>query len=268
MAVEREVAVKIGAKTYSIRSDDDNYLDYITGDFEPDMAKLFACFISPESHVLDVGANIGCTSILFGSLARSVASFEPSPTTFAFLSRNVASAGMNNVQLYNFALGATPGEFELTFAPQDRSGGFVSNKTKANAGHVTERIQVETLDTFTRLHDLQRVDFMKIDVEGFEQRVLEGGRDAVQRLRPAVVLELNHWCLNAFQRITVPDFFDFLKSVFPIVLAVDGNTVLDLRRSDDSYIVMYNHIIHRKFRNLVGAFDEGQLARFRQALRR
>jgi len=74
-----------------------------------------------------------------------------------------------------------------------------------------------------------------------------------------VVLELNHWCLNAFQRTSIPDFLDLLRSMFPILLAVDGSNYMDLHDTSESYIVMYNHILHMRFPNILAAFEEGQL---------
>ena len=81
--------------------------------------------------------------------------------------------------------------------------------------------------------------------------------------KPTVVLELNHWCLNAFQRISVPDFFDQLLETFPIVLAINGQGYLDVRHEGERYSVMYHHICRGKFLNLVGAFDDARLSRFK-----
>lgn len=261
MPASREIDVQIGPRTYRIASDD-NYLEHIRNGFEPEMVKVFTHLISREAHIYDVGANIGCTALLFGALGAKVTAFEPSPSTFGFLTRNVSRSGLDNIELRNFALGAAPGNLELTFAPSNRSGGFVSNQTKASAGHVSERIEVKTLDEVVRTERPHRLDFIKIDVEGFEQSVISGGRQALSRFTPVVVLEMNHWCLNAFQRICIPDFLDFLRGVFPILLAVEGDRFADLHDVDGNYHVMYEHIIHNKYRNLVGAFNHAQLARF------
>ena len=79
-----------------------------------------------------------------------------------------------------------------------------------------------------------------------------------------MTLELNHWCLNAFQRTSIPDFFDFLRSRFPILLAVDGTgCYLDLHDATESYGVMYHHIIHMRFLNILAGFDESRFALFK-----
>jgi predicted O-methyltransferase YrrM len=129
MPIEHSHVVRIGTKDYRLASDDD-FLSQMGDQFEPETVHLFDCLVSKDFHVLDVGANIGCTSILFGELASRVASFEPSPTTFRLLEKNIAQSGLNNIELYNYALGARTESSELTFAPNNRAGGFVSNRPK------------------------------------------------------------------------------------------------------------------------------------------
>ena len=256
------VMVDIGGKNYTITSDD-YYLEGIKNGFEPDMVALFKTVASNSEVILDVGANIGCTAILFGNLSNSVYAFEPSPTTFKFLEKNILMSGLQNVFPQNMGLGIEPGEFTLTFHPSNRSGGFVSNLTQAGTGHTIEKIVIRQMDEVLKTLNPSRVDFIKIDVEGFEGHVLRGATQTLSSYKPNVVMELNHWCLNAFQRTSIPDFFDLLRSLFPILLAVDGSNYLNLHNESDSYIVMYHHILHMRFPNILAAFDENRLDRFR-----
>lgn len=262
MKNSRQLNVDIGGNKYLITSDDD-YLEHIRNGFEPEMVKLFNILAANSKTTLDVGANIGCTAILFGELSKNVYAFEPSPTTFAYLEKNISNSGRNNVCPQNIGLGDEPIESTLTFAPSNRSGGFVSDQTQASVGHTVEKIVIRQLDEVVNSLDLHAVDFIKIDVEGFEGHVLRGAKKTLSSNRPVVVLELNHWCLNAFQRTSIPDFFDLLRSLFPILLAVDGSQYMDLQDESDSYIVMYHHIMHMRFPNIVAGFDETRLNQFR-----
>lgn len=259
------VTSDIGGKEYRLFSDD-KYLQEISGVFEPDMVKLFRSLITQGNAVLDIGANIGCTTILFADLAETVHSFEPSPSTFEFLQKNIQTAGIRNVILNNVGLGRQNGEFELTFASDNRSGGFISNKLNASDGHNVENIQIVHGDSYIDSAGITELHFIKIDVEGFEKEVIEGLLKTIQRFRPVVALELNHWCLNAFQRISVPDFFDFLRQHFPYLYAVEKDDVRNIHDRNDAYHVMYQHIVGGfKYPNLVGAFEETQLKRFSAA---
>lgn len=258
----RYVVTDIGGKHYRMESDDD-YLDHIRGTFEPHMVELFDTLLAPSDTVLDIGANIGCTSILFGSRARRVISFEPSPTTYRLLEKNVRAADLHNVSLNNVGLGKEAGRFELTFSANNRSGGFVSNRISASAGHQVEAIEIACGDDFLDQAGIDEVDFIKIDVEGFERDVIEGLRKTLAVFEPTVTLELNHWCLNVLQRTSVPDFFDFLRGVFPCLYAVDLDDIRNLHDADDAYHVMFSHVVGGfKYPNIVGAFDPRRLAAF------
>lgn len=255
--------VDIGGNNYLISSDDD-YLEYIANGFEPEMVKLFHVLAANSKVTLDIGANIGCTAILFSALSEWVYAFEPSPTTFAYLERNVLNSRRNNVFAHNIEVGDSPGKYTLAFSPANRSGGFVTGVTQGSAGHTVEEIVIRPLDEVVSSLGLEHVDFIKIDVEGFEGRVLSSAKNTLLSSRPTVVLELNHWCLNALQRTSIPDFFDLLRSIFPILLAVDGANYMDLHDDNDSYIVMYHHILHMRFPNVVAGFDEARFEEFRR----
>ena len=258
----RYVITDIGGAPYRLESDDD-YLEHIQGAFEPHMVELFDTLVRLPDTVLDIGANIGCTSILFGSRARQVVSFEPSPSTYLLLEKNVKAAGLENVMLNNLGLGKNPGRFELTFSPNNRSGGFVSNQVTASAGHQVEAIEIVRGDDFLRHAGIGAIDFIKIDVEGFERDVIEGLRETLAASAPVVTLELNHWCLNVLQRTSVPDFFDFLRSVFPCLYAVDIDDIRNLHDGDDAYHVMFSHVAGGfRYPNIVGAFHPDRLEAF------
>lgn len=266
MGQVREVALDIGGRAYVLASDD-TYLDAHIGGFDPEMVKLFRAVASGSEAILDVGANIGCAALLFGGLSKVVHAFEPSPSTFAFLQRNVARSGLKNVFAHNCGLGDERGESQLTYSPTNRSGAYVSDQTQASSGHIVETIRLRRMDEVVSSLSIPKVDFIKIDVEGFEAHVLRGGEATLATCKPTVVLELNHWCLNAFQRTSVPDFFDFLRSRFPILLAVDGSCYLNLHNPNESYTVMYHHILRMRFLNILAAFDEGRIGTLRETYR-
>lgn len=250
-----EKNIKIGDAIYCVASDD-NYLDAMGGVFEPHMVQLFRALIDPDEVVADIGANIGLTAILFSSLARKVFAFEPSPSTYNILTGNLARAGATNVEAINLGLGHKTESLTITFAKNNRSGGYVSDKIRPETGHVTEKIQIDSLDHYFADKE-SPPNFLKIDVEGFEQNVIKGGVGFLQKNKPTVVMEMNHFCLDVLQRITIPDFLDFMRSAFPYLYAVDTDnlTIVDLHVPDAAYMVMHEHVVKHRFPNLVGGFD-------------
>lgn len=257
-----ESLVDVGGTSYSVTSDD-RYLTNVGSTFEPDTVDLFRSIA--RGVALDVGANIGCTALALSQLCDKVHAFEPVPSTYRYLAANVAAEP--KVRTYNMGLGNRNKVSEITYDTQNRSGGFVSDKTKASGGHTVEPIILRKFDSIRRKLGIERVDFVKIDVEGFEGHVLRGMKRTLRKFRPVVTLELNHWCLNAFQRTSVPDFFDYLRSVFPILYAVQDRTYLDLHDDSERYIAMYHHILMGKYPALVGGFELSRMDHFHQQYR-
>lgn len=252
--------VRIGDQTFQVTSDDD-YLGNLNGTFEPATVELFHTLVRPNDVALDIGANIGCTALLLSQLAGKTICFEPSPSTYALLQSNVENAGAANVVLVNAGLGAKAADLSIAFNPANRSGGFVSDKPVA--GHAIEAIKIVHGDEHLKAaFPSTKINFVKIDVEGYELNVLNGLADTLANDRPVVTLELNHWCLNAFQRMSVPDFFDALRAKFPVLYAVGKRGARDLHTPADSYFVMHEHIVKFDFPVIVGAFDESQLGAF------
>ncbi len=248
--------IRIDGKSYLLTTDD-TYLDAVGNDFEPHMVELYKTFIKPGDVVVDIGGNIGLTSILFSNLAGKVYSFEPSPSTFQIMKENLARAKTGNTNLFNLGMGDKEDVSTITFAKNNRSGAFVSNKIQPKQDHITEHIKIVTLDSFFK--DVKEpIDFIKIDVEGFETCVIKGGMALLQKFRPVVTLELNVFCLDVLHRITIPEYFDFLRSVFPRLYAVDtGNSpIADLHDEREAYHVMHEHIVNHRFLNLIGGFDD------------
>lgn len=247
--------IKIGDRIYLVSSDDD-YLKRMGNEFEPYMVQLFSLLIGCDDIVADIGANIGMTSLLFSSLAKKVFAFEPSPSTYQILTKNLNSNGITNVETFNIGLGQKEEILTITFAKSNRSGGYISDKIRPQTDHVTEDIHITTIDHFF-VGKKNPPTFLKIDVEGFEQKVIQGARGLLQTVKPTVVMELNHFCLDVLQRVTVPDFLDFMRSVFPFFYAVDADnaTIVDLHVPDLAYMVMHEHVVKHRFPNLVGGFD-------------
>jgi FkbM family methyltransferase len=249
--------IKIGDKFYEVSSlDNDDYLLTLGDEFDPHMIALFRALIKPDDVVADIGANIGATSLFFSSVVKKVYAFEPSSVTYQILVENLKKNEITSVVAVNIGLGSTPQKQTITMAPTFRAGAFISEKIQPVAGHVTESISIDTLDNYFQGKDLPT--FLKVDVEGYEMRVIEGGRRLLETVKPTCVLEMNHFCLDVFHRITVPEFLEFMRSVFPFLYAVDADnkTILDLHDLDAAYFVMHEHVVRHRFPNLVGAYDD------------
>jgi len=148
----------------------------------------------------------------------------------------------------------------MNYADSNRSGAFVSDSV-VGAGD-SAGIEVRRLDDLAASLDVQAVDFVKMDVEGYERKVIEGGWSTIAANRCVVQLELNAWCLNAMHRTSLPDFLDFLLDRFPLVYGVENGSYADLRKTSVRWLVMHKNIIEQRFKEMVVGFDASRLERF------
>jgi FkbM family methyltransferase len=145
------------------------------------------------SVVLDVGANVGvwAQSVLQANPCCTLHAFEPSPTTFATLRRRLG--GRAGVKLHNVGVGAEPGRLRYhDYGADSPASSFHSRAlTTGAAPQRIVELQVVPLDEVLGSEDLRRVDFVKIDTEGFELPVLRGLTSAL-RARTVMGLQFEY----------------------------------------------------------------------------
>lgn len=213
---------------------------------------------------IDVGANVGLTTMVMSQFYEKVYSFEPVPSTFSLLQKNVEKNKLGNVQIFNVGLGAEEKETEITFVTNNRSGGYVNDKAGvAYDGYQSEAVKISTGDSFQI-----NPSFIKIDTEGYELSVMKGLSGTIQNNKPVVMFEVNHWCLNALRGICLPDFIDQVKTIFPVLFAVHRSHYLNLYDENDLYIFMHENIVSNRFFNAVGGFDLAQFDRLMKSFTR
>jgi FkbM family methyltransferase len=253
--------VRILGKTFSVYGDDD-YLQEIGEEFEPDNIAFLTLLCDEDSRVLDVGANIGMTALAFSQICPrgQIAAIEPLPRTFRLLQRNVAESGVRNLKIFNFALGGSTGTVVMQGHPSNFACSFIAdNYTIPADDHFSYEVPVKRLDEAFSELSLDRLDFMKVDVEGFELEVFAGAKEILNTHKPIVFLEMNHWCLNIYRRISIPEFRDRLLNIFPFVYALDGLDFLDYVDQRNVHHINYHHVLHFRFMNLVAGFDREEI---------
>ncbi|GAB4005377.1 hypothetical protein GCM10028808_05050 [Spirosoma migulaei] len=155
-----------------------------SGKFEETETQTILSFVKEDTVMLDIGANMGFYSIRVGQKAKKgkVIAFEPDPGNFAILQKNLALNTLTNVVTYNAALSDKKDTLRLYKHPFN-----VGDYRLYNDGDFTEYVDVPTL----RIDDTvsERVDLIKIDVQGFEYFVLKGGRALLAKYKPIVISE-------------------------------------------------------------------------------
>ena len=158
----------------------------------------FAAFVArqvpPSATALDVGANIGLSTILLARLAERVIAYEPSPPNVGFLRRNLELNGISNVEVRAAAVSSEGGTVRFHVMPFGAGSHVMGTGHVAGDGMAAVEVAAMALDD----EGLPPLDFIKIDAEGHEPDALAGARGLLARDRPLIYTEINLWCLSAF----------------------------------------------------------------------
>jgi FkbM family methyltransferase len=148
--------------------------------------------IANDAVVIDAGANIGAFTVFAALRAPEgrVYAFEPTKITFDTLERNTKP--YSHVIAIHSALGNRVGNAELLIESASGEGNSLAEANLAGSYSGKETVPVTTIDAFVRERHLPRVDFIKIDTEGFEKEILEGAQETLQKFRPALALSAYH----------------------------------------------------------------------------
>lgn len=176
-------------------------------------------YLTDNSVILDVGANIGVWTVNLARQNRRVHCFEPFFPSYLALCGNIfLNKVENNVLVYNCG---------LTDMPDKKL--YISNNEENNIGGVMlvedaegAEINLKTIDSL----NLQRLDFIKVDVEGHEYNVLKGGEETIKKYKPVIFFEC--WIKESFAE-QKKILFDFIVSMGYTIksLAMDGEHYLD-----------------------------------------
>jgi FkbM family methyltransferase len=157
-------------------------LAYYFGVSEPELFAFYEGFLKPGMIVVDAGANIGLHTLFFAKRVGPegrVYAFEPGQSAFDRLQSHIKRNQLANVRCFHCALGASEGVVSITENCQDNSRNFVVESSSATIG--AKNVALRSLNQLLKEESVGRVDFLKIDVEGFEPQVLEGASNYLRQ---------------------------------------------------------------------------------------
>lgn len=219
------------------------FIDYQViafGVYDAKLHRFLSRVVRPAMTCLDVGANIGCVTTHLAKLvgpSGRVFAFEPVPHLFIRLKENIALNAQDRVaSLHQMALSNETGRATIKVAQADCDNQGMASLRNTDHPHLTRalEIQTKTLDQFVREQQLDRIDLIKMDVQGAEPWVIEGGLEILRRLRPDLLLEVSPYDLKSFGK-TSADLLQLLESLgYECYRLDDGGRVGDRIRAGNA----------------------------------
>jgi protein O-GlcNAc transferase len=205
------------------------------GDWFEDEIRFVRQALEPGQQAIDIGANYGVYALSIGKAVGpngKVWAFEPASTTAEFLAASIAENGFSQVVLERSALSSATGfaSLSLNFNPE-----LNALRPGAAAADASERVPLVTLDERAAAYDWRDIDFVKIDAEGEELNILQGGARFFADLSPLVQYEIRGG--SASQDDLTAAFADRGYRSYRLVPGVGLLVPFDTRAPADGYVL-------------------------------
>lgn len=162
---------------------------YALGTYEPHICSLIQSCLHGGERVMDIGANIGYLTLLMASKVGTqgqVIAFEPIPTLYDILRENLRLNACDHVYAECKAVSEVEG---VAYMQSDTANPLSYVSHLSESGEL--EVQTITVDYYVNALGLDRLDFVKIDVEGAEDKVLHGMIKTLRHLKPNILLEMH-----------------------------------------------------------------------------
>jgi FkbM family methyltransferase len=233
-------AVRIANKIYSVAglSLSDSYFSAIVDNFEPDFHEFCQQFLQNDDVCLDIGANIGMKSLMLSQFVPNgrVIAIEAAPTVGEVLQLNIEKSGEQNIEVSHCAISDIDGEVS-----------FADNSAYGHIAQGGVRVPAKRLPTLLGEHGISRLDFIKIDVEGFEYPILKDALDIINKHKSLVLFEFNSWCQLAFSHVAPLEFAQWILTSFSHVFMVrrdqEGSLALERVPPDGALALLHTNLV-------------------------
>lgn len=157
-------------------------------------------YVKTGDTIIDVGTNIGVSLLNFAKKTGNtgkVIGFEPDSFNFNNCKKNIALNKFNNIELINEGLGNKTGNFNMIIEDRKNRGrnkitNAISNDTENNL------VSITTLDIwFNQNKKINKLNILKIDVEGYDLKVIQGALTLINQFNPIIFVELDDNNLRA-----------------------------------------------------------------------
>jgi FkbM family methyltransferase len=166
-------------------------------DFDQSALTAYLPFFKDGDVLLNIGANIGSYAYAFKDKASKIICFEPSIELFECLRYNLGKYA--DIELYNEAVSNTNESYEIICL--NDNVGMTHIKVSETARRTTK-----TIDSYS----FDKVDFILIDCEGYEPKVLSGTQNTISKYRPILVIEINTHTLKEYYGYDKKLIYNFL----------------------------------------------------------
>ncbi len=171
------------------------YINYFPSNYEKENFDFVKSSLKQGSVVFDIGAHMGffanITAQITGDSGK-VYAFEPTPSTYEMLQKMcISNNNKHRVIAVNSAIGKQEGSVQFYISTDKIDNTNSALGYRDSSSHKPIEIPLTSIDTFVQKNNITKIDFIKIDVEGFEYDAVLGGINTFKNLKPNVILAIH-----------------------------------------------------------------------------
>lgn len=209
---------------------------WLSGVYDRTTTEFLKTVLRPDDVFLDIGANCGALTLVAASRIQTghIYAFEPAPVISLRLQQNIQSnPGLSDrVTVVPLGIGPTRGEL---FYQEDLN--FRGNGSLFNQGDT--RVEVWTLDEWIHVHDIPKVNVIKVDVEGMEYGIFLGSKALLNRDHPLIYFETMPNNLTGKSH-TITDIYQYLSELgYRIVNPSQPSKAVDWQHPPNDSVAIY-----------------------------
>ncbi len=190
-----------------------------TGGYEPYVTQELRQLLRPGMTFLDVGANIGYFTLLAATLVGEtgkVLAFEPQQANCNLLEESIVANGLQNITVYPYAAAEKAQTLTFSAGGADSNGRIINPSEILAQEHKLPTIEAVVLDEC--LADIQRLDVVKMDIEGAEPRAWAGMQRLIETYRPIVLMEFAPDLIRVTSGTEPSDLLDSMQKQYDIFI--------------------------------------------------
>jgi len=156
--------------------------------YEDFLHRVFEQYTNLDSIVIEGGCHVGLHSVKLSKLCKQLYCFEPLDTSFELLTKNLKLNNCNNVKVFNQALSNKNYKTMFNWISSNNPGASgldnnpMGNLLPKSENQKTECISIDSLK-------LSKLDFIKLDIEGYEPLAIQGAIETIKKYQPVIALE-------------------------------------------------------------------------------
>jgi FkbM family methyltransferase len=182
--------------------------------WEKKILKYFDKYVKPNSNTIDIGSYIGTHSLYLSLICNKVIAFEPQILVGKCFEKTIETNNIKNIILNKFALSNNKDEVE--FGTNHDGDASLLNQRETKKFKYLYKVKTDTLDNIV---DDENISLIKLDAEGEELEILQGGEKLINKNRPVILIEIwksqkrinniKNWCKKnkyTFNEISADDY--------------------------------------------------------------